>query len=153
MRMPSMLNGLIAVSILLCLLGIGLAEYAIHKQLAKCELESLRLGSEIADVFNSLVGDEDWVARVHQDYIAEHLGFAPWMAKGIGGKTITGSSSKQLQEKGSWSGKAIDQSAYSILNHKWIYMFGDSTTRQVWGKFRSSHLPVSHEIGDTLLVK
>jgi hypothetical protein len=110
------------------------AEYKHHKQLAKCELEALRIGSEIADVFNSLVGDEDWVARTHQDLIAEKLGFAPWMAKGIGGKTITNGISKELQEKGNYSGKPLAQSAYKILNHKWIYMFGDSTTRQIWGK-------------------
>jgi frataxin-like iron-binding protein CyaY len=26
-------------------------------------------------------------------------------------------------------------SPYSVLNHKWIYMFGDSTTRQIWASY------------------
>jgi len=32
-------------------------------------------------------------------------------------------------------GKNISDSPYAVLNHKWIYMFGDSTTRQVWASF------------------
>ena len=107
------------------------------QKIAKCELDTLRLGSEIADVFNSLVGVEGWAERLHQDYIAEHLGFATFMSRGLHntGSTLTKSDSKLLQERGNWIGKSVDQSPYKVLNHKWVYMFGDSTTRQVWASF------------------
>ena len=107
------------------------------QNIAKCELETMHLGSEMADVFNSLVGTEGWAERLHQDFIAEHLGFATFMSKGLqnSGLTLTKSSSKQLQERGNWTGKSVNHSPYKVLNHKWVYMFGDSTTRQVWASF------------------
>eukprot|EP01036_Dinobryon_divergens_P028403 gene28403-37340_t len=89
----------------------------------------------MADVFNAPVGDQDWDERVHQDFITEQLGFAPWMAHGT---TLTSKNSKELQERGGWHGKDINDSPYAILNHKWVYMFGDSTTRQVWASFAAS---------------
>lgn len=103
--------------------------------LAQCEYSALKLGSDMADVFNAPVGDQDWDERVHQDFITEQLGFAPWMAHGT---TLTDKNSKELQEKGGWHGKDIKDSPYAILNHKWVYMFGDSTTRQVWASFAAS---------------
>jgi hypothetical protein len=104
-------------------------------QIGRCETETMELGSKISDIFNGPVGTDGWSERVHQDYIAEHLGFAPFMSRGIGGQTATKSSSKELQEKGNWTGKSVDSSSYHVLNHKWIYMFGDSTTRQIWASF------------------
>eukprot|EP01034_Spumella_vulgaris_P030521 gene30521-37753_t len=95
----------------------------------------------MADVFNAPVGDEDWDQRVHQDFITEQLGFAPWMASGVhgsNGHTLTGKKAKDLYEKGGWMGKDIANSPYAILNRKWIYMLGDSTTRQVWASFAAS---------------
>ncbi len=109
--------------------------------LAQCEFSALKLGSDMADVFNAPIGSEDWDERVHQDHIAEQLGFAPWMANGVhgsGGKTLTQKNVKDLILKGGWLGKGVDESQYAILNHKWIYMFGDSTTRQVWASFAAS---------------
>ena len=70
--------------------------------IAKCEREVLRLGSEIADHFNAPIGDQDWDERIHQDFIAEHLGFAPMIAHGIqhsNGLTLTKNNAKQFQEK------------------------------------------------------
>ena len=66
------------------------------------------------------------------------MGFAPWLADGIansGGLTMTKRKAHKLHEKAGWIGKRIEESPYAILNHKWIYMFGDSTTRQVWASF------------------
>lgn len=103
--------------------------------IAQCEYSALKLGSDIADVFNAPVGDQDWEERVHQDFITENLGFAPWMAHS---STLTNRNSKDLYEKGGWQGKQISESPYSILDHKWVYMFGDSTTRQVWASFAAS---------------
>ena len=111
---------------------------AVLQHLEKCELETLRLGSEIADVMNSPLGSEGWSQRVYQDFVIERLGFAPFMSKGIHGSnglTSTGNNAKELHERGNWSGKSIESSPYHILNKKWIYMFGDSTTRQVWASF------------------
>jgi hypothetical protein len=58
--------------------------------------------------------------------------------KGIhnsGGLTYTKNSAKDLQSAGGWIGKNIEDSPYNILNHKWIYMYGDSTVRQVWSSY------------------
>eukprot|EP01038_Epipyxis_sp_PR26KG_P013539 gene13539-18160_t len=92
----------------------------------------------ITDTFNAPIGNEDWDERTHQDLIVENLGFAPWIAKGVAdnnGLTLTGSNAKDLQQKNGWIGTSVDNSPYSILNHKWIYMFGDSTTRQIWASY------------------
>eukprot|EP00599_Poterioochromonas_sp_BG-1_P003802 CAMPEP_0173153286 /NCGR_PEP_ID=MMETSP1105-20130129/12765_1 /TAXON_ID=2985 /ORGANISM="Ochromonas sp., Strain BG-1" /LENGTH=280 /DNA_ID=CAMNT_0014069183 /DNA_START=261 /DNA_END=1100 /DNA_ORIENTATION=+ len=65
----------------------------------------MRLGSEIADVFNSLHPHRyDTSDRVYQDIMIKHLGFAPWIHEGIHGtkKSITGTSTKELQERGGW---------------------------------------------------
>jgi hypothetical protein len=95
--------------------------------IAKCEYEALKTATEVADVFNAPIGDESWSDRVHQEFIAERLGFAPWMAQGE-----VGTAAQQL---GGWKGKKIEDSPYAVLNRKWVYMFGDSTTRQVWSSF------------------
>ncbi len=105
------------------------------KEISFCQLATLRLGSEIADLFNSLSPqDYDTSDRIYQDFIVEHLGFAPWMSHGIRNtqKSLTGSSTEQLRERGGWNA-----SAYDILKNKWSYMFGDSTTRQVWASYVS----------------
>lgn len=110
-----------------------------HEHLARCELDSLLLGSHMADVINSpIVEGLSLHERVIQDFIAENLGFSPWVSHGIqgtNGMTLTKQSAASLQGKQGWVGKNISDSPYSILNHKWIYMFGDSTTRQVWASF------------------
>lgn len=109
-----------------------------REDIARCELRALRLGGEISDVFNAPIGDEDWNERMSQDFILERLGFAPWSAGGIyksGGMTLTQNNAKEMQVKGGWVDRKVEDSPYSVLNHKWIYMFGDSTTRQVWASF------------------
>lgn len=107
-----------------------------EKKVASCELSALQLGTKMADIFNAPIGDEDWKVRVHQDAITESLGFAPWMAHGLqNGMTTDGSNAKELHEKNGWSGRKIGDSPYAFLNHKWIYMLGDSTTRQLWASF------------------
>lgn len=109
-----------------------------NSHIARCEYSALKLGSDLADVFNAPIGHEDWDQRVHQDFITEHLGFAPWMISGISGTdglTLTNKKAGAIAEKGGWFGRNISDSPYSILNRKWIYMLGDSTTRQVWASF------------------
>jgi hypothetical protein len=95
--------------------------------IGQCEYLALKYGTDIADAFNKPISEElSWHDRVHQDFITEHLGFAPW---------LDGGDTKQLQAKGGWKGKGIEESPYAILNKKWVYMFGDSTTRQIWSSF------------------
>ena len=121
----------------LIVLSIHGEQDSIHKKLTKCELEALKLGTDMSDVINSPIGSESWAERVNQDFIAEQLGFAHFISKGVRGSglTFTGSNSTELRVKGNWSWKSVEDSAYHVLNHKWVYMFGDSTTRQVWSSF------------------
>lgn len=121
------LTSSLALSSLIFLASASLPDDSILlKQIARCERYALKLGTDIGDTFNSPIGPEGWGERVHQEYIASNLGFAPFLAKGP---------FKDLQAKANWTGKSIDESPYRVLNHKWIYMFGDSTTRQIWASF------------------
>jgi hypothetical protein len=66
------------------------------------------------------------------------LGFAPWVAQGLhngNGKTLSGDDAKAIHSKYGWIGKNVSESPYAILDHKWVYMYGDSTTRQVWASY------------------
>lgn len=101
-------------------------------KLSRCEFASLRLGTELGDVFNAPDLDKDWNQRVHQDFIVENMGFAPWLAHG---QTLTNRNAKSVHSKKGWIGTTTDKSPYGIINHKWIYMLGDSTTRQVWASY------------------
>ena len=140
-------NSIYFIVLSLFLIDITLGEDDISEilkqydaNIASCELSTLQLGTEIADVFNAPIGNEDWNERVHQDKIIEKLGFAPWTANGVagsGGKTLEGHDAKAIFEKAGWGGKNIAESPYAILDHKWIYMLGDSTTRQIWASFAS----------------
>jgi hypothetical protein len=143
------LNCLVMKMVLLSLVffavdGEGTAEATVEQLLkydaavAKCELSALQLGTEIADLFNAPIGQEDWNERIHQDKIIEKLGFTPWIANGISGtagKTLQNNNAREIYDKSGWGSQSIDSSPYAPLNHKWIYMLGDSTTRQVWASF------------------
>jgi hypothetical protein len=94
---------------------------------AQCEYDALKVGSDIADLFNKPIGDENLEDRIHQENIIEHLGFAPWIA--------SNDNEKLLQTKNKWINSKIEDSPYNVLNKKWIYMFGDSTLRQIWASF------------------
>jgi hypothetical protein len=105
---------------------------------AKCEREAFSLGSRLADAFNAPVGQQDWNERSFHDEIVEHLGFAPWIKDGIagsGGLTLLGNKAADVAKAGGWVDRHIEGSPYQILDHKWIYMLGDSTTRQVWASY------------------
>ena len=132
MRLPNRI--VLALAIVFQCLQVAISSL---EAIQHCEYDALRLGTDIADVFNSPIGGQDWVERISQNSIAESLGFAPWMVQGIqnSGLTLTKASAKELQMKGGWVGRAIADSPYGILNHKWIYMLGDSTTRQIWASF------------------
>ena len=53
-----------------------------------------------------------------------------------GGKTPRGVSTNVLRERGGWSGRAnVSESPYWALADSWLYLMGDSTTRQLWGAY------------------
>jgi hypothetical protein len=103
--------------------------------LSRCEYYALRLGTEIVDVINAPHNDHDTSERIYQDFVVENIGFAPWISEGLHGKTLTGNPSRVIHKKGGWIGRDIENSPYSVLNNKWIYFIGDSTTRQVWASY------------------
>lgn len=61
----------------------------VSLKLRECEQRSLGIGTRLADEYNAPLKGEEADSRLHQDYMTEHLGFAPWMAGGTwksGGK-------------------------------------------------------------------
>lgn len=107
---------------------IGEDDKSFGSKISSCEYSTMRLGSGFADIFNAPAGDEDWNERTHQDFIAKNLGFAPWIADGIansGGMTLSNRNARELYRSSGWVSKNISETPYGILNHKWIYMFGD----------------------------
>ena len=113
----------------------------LTKHQTECELESLTVGSILADRYNSHDEESDWDMRIHDDYMTEHLGFAGWIQMGTlnsGGKTALGMDAKTLHNRGGWAGKKLlNTSSYWALEDQWLYMMGDSTQRQIWGTFVS----------------
>eukprot|EP00596_Hydrurales_sp_CCMP1899_P007347 CAMPEP_0119043500 /NCGR_PEP_ID=MMETSP1177-20130426/22767_1 /TAXON_ID=2985 /ORGANISM="Ochromonas sp, Strain CCMP1899" /LENGTH=201 /DNA_ID=CAMNT_0007011737 /DNA_START=119 /DNA_END=721 /DNA_ORIENTATION=- len=106
----------------------------------ECELESLSVGSALADRYNSLDEATDWDLRIHNDYLTERLGFAGWIKAGVEkkGKTAHKNDANELSKKGGWSSfKHINMSSYWALENQWLYMMGDSTQRQIWATFVS----------------
>lgn len=102
----------------------------------ECELEALQVGTALADRYNSLDEGTEWDVRLHNDYLIENLGFAPWIQDGLyksGGKTPHKNHAPHLHKLGGWAGhKSINVSSYWALEDQWLYMMGDSTQRQVW---------------------
>lgn len=134
---------LLVVTVLVCA-AVGINQVAANEEsnkygshFSRCEFEALKLGTELSDIYNAPDLSHDWFHRVYQNEIVEKLGFAPWMANGIpgSGNTLTGQNARDLHAKNHWVGSSTDSSPYTILNHKWIYMFGDSTTRQIWASY------------------
>ena len=48
-----------------------------------CELESLNLGTRLADRYNNFDEATDWDVRIHHDYLTKYLGFAGWIQMGL----------------------------------------------------------------------
>ena len=113
----------------------------ISKVQTECELEALRVGTALADHYNSYDEATEWDARIHEDFLTKNLGFAGWIQMGTwksGGLTATKQVASKLHQNGGWAGsKNLSSSSYSGLNNQWLYIMGDSTTRQVWSSFVS----------------
>jgi hypothetical protein len=81
--------------------------------LASCELRALTVGSHIADRFNALLDTNSYDVRMRQEGVLDRLAFGPGVSGGASG---------------------VDSAnRRNILMDKWIYMMGDSTTRQLFG--------------------
>ena len=118
----------------------GAAYGLITRHQTECELESLSVGTALADSYNSLDEDTDWDVRIHEDYLTERLGFTGWIQAGVSrsGKTPLNQDAKELHTKGGWIGhSSIRNSSYWALENQWLYMMGDSTQRQVWAIYVS----------------
>ena len=124
---------------ILILLLHGIVLSLKQEKIVHCELEALKIGTRLSDIYNGPIEEEEWDIRVHQESLMEHLGFAPWMANGVyksGGKTPKGIPTSILRERGGWAGLTnVSESPYWGLADSWLYLMGDSTTRQLWGAF------------------
>ena len=95
-----MMRRLILVCFCLTLL-ILISVDSKDEKIVHCELEALKMGTRLADIYNGPFEDtvtrtyiphltqlnpelhpKEWDMRVHQEQLMEHLGFAPWMADG-----------------------------------------------------------------------
>lgn len=118
----------------------GAAYSLITRHQTECELESLSVGSALADRYNSMDEATEWDVRIHDDYLVERLGFAGWIQMGVSnsGKTPHNQDAKELHTRGGWTGHTlIRNSSYWALEDQWLYMMGDSTERQIWATFVS----------------
>eukprot|EP00981_Chlorochromonas_danica_P011919 scaffold4347_cov269-Ochromonas_danica.AAC.9 len=91
--------------------------------LDRCEYLTLRLGSELADVFNAPGMDIPATERIYQDFLVKNLGFTPWIAEGIKGKTTSGQNARDLHHASGLIDTSLSDSPYKVLEDKWIYMF------------------------------
>jgi hypothetical protein len=95
-------------------------------KIAFCEDQAIRLGTEMADTFNSPIGNQNWLQRMVNTELFDSLLFKSWIniSQVIRyNKRIT---SSQLQPS---------SIVTSLLRDKWLYFLGDSTVRQVWASF------------------
>ena len=118
----------------------GAAYGLITRHQTECELESLSVGTALADRYNSMDEGTEWDVRIHEDYLTERLGFAGWIQMGVmnTGRTPLNQDAKELHTKGGWTGHSlIRNSSYWALENQWLYMMGDSTQRQIWATFVS----------------
>lgn len=56
--------------------------FLITKKQQDCELESLNMGTRLADRYNSLDEATDWDIRIHHDYLTKYMGFSTWIQTG-----------------------------------------------------------------------
>jgi hypothetical protein len=90
----------------------GDAYTMISRHQTECELESLSVGTALADKYNSFIEGTEQDERLKNDYLMQRLGF--------------------LTQPGSGGHANISNSSYWALENQWIYMLGDATQRQVW---------------------
>lgn len=74
---------LLSIPILRIYSNPGDAYGLISRQQTECELEALQIGTMLADRYNSLDEGTEWDVRIHNDWLAENLGFAGWISQGM----------------------------------------------------------------------
>jgi hypothetical protein len=103
--------------------AVGDAYTMISRHQTDCELESLSVGTALADKYNSFIEGTEREERLKNDYLMQRLGF--------------------LTQPGSAGHTNISNSSYWALENQWIYMLGDSTQRQVWTTLAAPVSPTS----------
>lgn len=101
-----------------------------------CEYEALQTGSSLADSFNAPSQTANISMRVHEKMFAKLIGFSWWQYNG----TVEPVDLTLLKAQTDSKWIPIEPhtgSRYEVLNGKWLYMMGDSTTRQVWAIFNT----------------
>ena len=90
----------------------GDAYTMISRLQTDCELESLSVGTALADKYNSFIEGTERDERLKNDYLMQRLGF--------------------LTQPGSVGHTNISSSSYWALENQWVYMLGDTTQKQIW---------------------
>lgn len=144
------MNKMHALSLLLISFAHG--QFKVSNHIHRCELYALTSATKLADLYNapmSLVDnsdpnsgyDHDLEERLYQDWFVEHVGFSGFLQKGVSsdvkkGMTTSGVNvAAALMKRNKWIGTELSQSPYSPFKDLWIYMVGDSTTRQLFTHF------------------
>lgn len=147
-----MICSALIVIILLIFSTSSRGQFKVASHVHRCELYALTTATHLADVHNAPMSlsdnsdpnsgyDHDIEERLYQDYIVEHLGFSNFLQKGVSsdlakGMTTSGANvASVLMKRHKWIGHELSQSAYAPFKDLWIYMVGDSTTRQLFSIF------------------
>jgi len=103
------------------------SSYLDNKKLhRKCEVEYFRIGTTLADIINSPSEIWNMEMRLHQNYIIKNLGFY--------NDFLTNKEYYELRKANGWI-PGMENTKYRPLYDKWIYIYGDSTLRQVFEAF------------------
>lgn len=90
----------------------GDAYSLISRHQTDCELETLSLGSALADKYNSFFEGTEQQERLRNEYLMQRLKF--------------------LTQPGSAGRSNFSDSSYWALENQWIYMIGDATQKKIW---------------------
>ena len=99
-----------------------------------CEVEAMRVGTRLVDIYNSYSSNSDWRDSYYCDYMTTHLGFDKTLTEGlIAGRTSEGKFAADLRSSGGWTNYTDTlKSSYWALKDQWLYLHGDSTSRQIF---------------------
>ena len=102
------------------------SSYLDKKLHRKCEVEYFRVGTTLADIINSPSEIWNMEMRMHQNYIIKNLGFY--------NDFLANKEYYELRKANGWI-SGMENTKYRPLYDKWIYIYGDSTLRQVFEAF------------------
>lgn len=99
-----------------------------------CEAEAMRVATRLVDIFNSYTSNSDWKDSYHCNYLTSHIAFDRDLLVGrLAGRTSEGQFAVDLRRAGGWMNDTdILKSSYWSLKDQWVYLNGDSTSRQLF---------------------